>query len=361
MVRAVLSSDGVGARPKYLRYMVVTTATRLEALTLAAREACPASASLVRICTSTVWPFSGRACSLPIEGEATCKSGVSTNRAERSVLSSSQDPDVEGIRRRGGRTNLPRIASTSTPASPRSRFSMKKSQTQGLDQIDHAAYKYYLRGFRRRSSGLAGESASGGDDASKQHDTVPASGTARTPRCRKSQRPHRVTLVDRDPAIPCRTRWAVIRSGRIPYVESGIRPLELRSRAMGVTRSGVGLSASLMLSLALMAMVGTAGVSLAQAQVPAPAGASAVYWVYVGTYTGGERGRGIYLMELDVLGGRLGARPGWRRPRRTRRSWRSTPTASSSTRSMNRARSRGAATAALARSRSTSPTGRSSC
>ena len=86
MVRAVLSSDGVGARPKYLRYMVVTTATRLEALTLAAREACPASASLVRICTSTVWPFSGRACSLPIEGEATCKSGVSTNRAERSVL-----------------------------------------------------------------------------------------------------------------------------------------------------------------------------------------------------------------------------------------------------------------------------------
>ena len=164
---------------------------------------------------------------------------------------------------------------------------MKKSQTQGLDQIDHAAYQYYLRGFRRRSSGLAGESASGRDDASKQHDTAPASGTARTPRCRKSPRPHRVTLVDRDPAIPCRTRWAVIRSGRIRTLNPESDLFELRSRAMGVTRSGVGLSASLLFSLALMAMLGTAGRIAAQAQ-PAPAGASAVYWVYVGTYTGGD-------------------------------------------------------------------------
>lgn len=45
----------------------------------------------------------------------------------------------------------------------------------------------------------------------------------------------------------------------------------------------------------------------ARAQAPAPAAAPAVYWVYVGTYTGGARGRGIYLMEFDALTGKLSA------------------------------------------------------
>jgi 6-phosphogluconolactonase len=75
---------------------------------------------------------------------------------------------------------------------------------------------------------------------------------------------------------------------------------------MGVPRYGVGLSASLLVSLTLMPILAAPGVARGQAQ-PAAAGSPAVYWVYVGTYTGGERGRGIYLMELDVLAGKLGA------------------------------------------------------
>jgi 6-phosphogluconolactonase len=72
---------------------------------------------------------------------------------------------------------------------------------------------------------------------------------------------------------------------------------------MGVPRSGAGLSASLVVCLALMMLSAAPGVAQAQAV----AGASAVYWVYVGTYTDGDRGRGIYLMELDVLAGKLDA------------------------------------------------------
>src|SRR5262249_55472367 len=68
--------------------------------------------------------------------------------------------------------------------------------------------------------------------------------------------------------------------------------------------SGVGLLASLLASLTLMSMLAAPGAAQAQA-----AAAPGVYWVYVGTYTGGsapDRSRGIYLMEFDTRTGQLG-------------------------------------------------------
>src|SRR5262249_46300993 len=82
---------------------------------------------------------------------------------------------------------------------------------------------------------------------------------------------------------------------------------ELRSRAMSVPRLGVGPSTSLLSSLIMLAMLAAPAVpALAQTQSTAAPG---VYWVYVGTYTGGnatDRSRGIYLMELDTRSGELG-------------------------------------------------------
>src|SRR5262245_52508165 len=73
---------------------------------------------------------------------------------------------------------------------------------------------------------------------------------------------------------------------------------------MRVPPSGVGLLASLLASLTLMSMLAAPGAAQAQA-----AAAPGVYWVYVGTYTGGsapDRSRGIYLMEFDTRTGELG-------------------------------------------------------
>src|SRR5262249_60354129 len=83
---------------------------------------------------------------------------------------------------------------------------------------------------------------------------------------------------------------------------------ELRSRAMGIPRTGVGLPASLLVSLTLISMLAAPGGARAQAQTQSTA-APGVYWVYVGTYTGGtqpDRSRGIYVMELDTRTGELG-------------------------------------------------------
>lgn len=73
---------------------------------------------------------------------------------------------------------------------------------------------------------------------------------------------------------------------------------------MGFPRTGVGPSAGLLVSLVVSWMLGSPGVARAQAQSPSTA-APSVYWVYVGTYTGGDRSRGIYLMDLDVRSGEL--------------------------------------------------------
>src|SRR5262249_23680453 len=125
------------------------------------------------------------------------------------------------------------------------------------------------------------------------------------------RRPRLWRSPDHRRAISCPPRWAVLSSGRVRW--GGVRKpsvFELRSRAMGVPRSGVGLPASLMLSLTLMLMLAAPGVAQAQAQRPTAIGSAGVYWVYVGTYTSGEdpdRSRGIYLMELDVRSGTLDA------------------------------------------------------
>lgn len=78
---------------------------------------------------------------------------------------------------------------------------------------------------------------------------------------------------------------------------------------MGIPRTGVGLSRSPLPSLILVSMLVAPAAAWAQVQAPSAA-ANGVYWVYVGTYTGGngpERSRGIYLMELDTRSGELGA------------------------------------------------------
>lgn len=63
------------------------------------------------------------------------------------------------------------------------------------------------------------------------------------------------------------------------------------------------------MSLGLVSTLGWAAAVRAQAPA-APGTDGGRYWVYVGTYTGGngpESSRGIYLMELDVRSGELGA------------------------------------------------------
>ena len=78
---------------------------------------------------------------------------------------------------------------------------------------------------------------------------------------------------------------------------------------MSGPRCAVELSTILLVFLALVTAMAAPGAARAQA----PSGAVAapeVYWVYVGTYTGGtdeNRSQGIYLLELDVRSGKLGA------------------------------------------------------
>lgn len=67
---------------------------------------------------------------------------------------------------------------------------------------------------------------------------------------------------------------------------------------MGVPQSGVRLPTSLLVFLTLTPMLAAPGIAQAQAQ--AAAGSAGVYRVYVGTYTNGDRNRGIYVMDLDV-------------------------------------------------------------
>lgn len=77
---------------------------------------------------------------------------------------------------------------------------------------------------------------------------------------------------------------------------------------MGVPRTGVGLITSLLVSSIVATMLGAPGVARAQIRAT-PIAENGKYWVYVGTYTGGngpERSRGIYLMDLDVNSGKLG-------------------------------------------------------
>lgn len=70
--------------------------------------------------------------------------------------------------------------------------------------------------------------------------------------------------------------------------------------ATGVPRPGVRLLA------ALVALWGVTGLARAQAPTSAPASGFGTYWVYVGTYSGGARDRGIFLIDLDARTGKLG-------------------------------------------------------
>ncbi|MHB1562462.1 MAG: hypothetical protein ACYC61_33895, partial [Isosphaeraceae bacterium] len=72
--------------------------------------------------------------------------------------------------------------------------------------------------------------------------------------------------------------------------------------ATGVPRPGVRLLAGLLAALVTM----WGATDLARAQAPAPATGFGTYWVYVGTYSGGARDRGIFLMDLDARTGKLG-------------------------------------------------------
>ena len=79
---------------------------------------------------------------------------------------------------------------------------------------------------------------------------------------------------------------------------------------MGGPRFGTEYTASLLVCLFLQSFLAVLGSSSeARAQGPSGAGAGAdVFWVYVGTYTGGggkDRSQGIYLLELDVHSGTL--------------------------------------------------------
>ena len=77
---------------------------------------------------------------------------------------------------------------------------------------------------------------------------------------------------------------------------------------MGSLRSLIKLQLSLLAVLFVITSLAIPGV--ARAQAPAAGGAAPdIYWVYVGTYTGGSgknRSQGIYVMELDVRTGKLG-------------------------------------------------------
>jgi 6-phosphogluconolactonase len=77
---------------------------------------------------------------------------------------------------------------------------------------------------------------------------------------------------------------------------------------MRVAASGVRLPSSLLASLIMMSMLAAPDAVRAQTQTQATA-APGVYWVYVGTYTGGnapDRSRGIYVLEFDTRTGELG-------------------------------------------------------
>ncbi len=74
---------------------------------------------------------------------------------------------------------------------------------------------------------------------------------------------------------------------------------------MRVPRPGARPSASWLVSLALLPILAAPGSAWAQAPATAPASGFGTYWVYVGTYSGGARNRGIFLMDLDARTGRL--------------------------------------------------------
>ena len=78
---------------------------------------------------------------------------------------------------------------------------------------------------------------------------------------------------------------------------------------MSGPRVAAELSAILLVFLVLAASMAAPGAARAQAPSAAVA-APDVYWVYVGTYTSGRgenRSQGIYLMDLDMRSGKLGA------------------------------------------------------
>ena len=78
---------------------------------------------------------------------------------------------------------------------------------------------------------------------------------------------------------------------------------------MGGPRFGIEFPAILLVFLVLVTSLAVPGATRAQAPTKADAAPEA-YWVYVGTYTSGKganRSEGIYLLELDVRSGTLGA------------------------------------------------------